>query len=173
MAHEVSPAWTVTPLDEANATAELDAIIAIEATCFTNPWTRQMYEEALGDGSVSRFMLARSAGDRIIGFCSYWQVVDEVHINNLAVLPEFRRQGIGRALLRRILADAVRQGATRALLEVRRSNDEARRLYESLGFTVAGVRRQYYSHPTEDALVLWREYLDHPVRGVLGPGGRS
>jgi ribosomal-protein-alanine N-acetyltransferase len=68
--------------------------------------------------------------------------------------------GIASALLRRVLAEGAKMGARRATLEVRRSNDIARRLYERFGFSVAGVRRGYYSQPTEDALVLWRESLD-------------
>ncbi len=170
MKPETVPAWSVTPLTDPR---DLDAVIAIEAESFTNPWTREMYEAELGNGGVSHFMLARGSDDGVVGFCSYWRVVDEVHINNLAVLPAFRRRGIGRALLQRILVEAAREGATRALLEVRRSNEEARRLYESIGFTVAGIRRQYYSHPTEDAVVLWREHLDRLVRSAAWGDGRS
>jgi ribosomal-protein-alanine N-acetyltransferase len=86
-------------------------------------------------------------------------VLDELHINNLAVLPEHRRAGIGTDLLLRVLADGVTLGANRATLEVRRSNEAAQKLYEKFGFTVAGVRRLYYSSPPEDALALWREGL--------------
>ena len=86
-------------------------------------------------------------------------MLDELHINNLAVLPAYRRSQIGTALLRRVLEDGARLGASRATLEVRRSNDAARMLYEKFGFSVAGVRRGYYSKPSEDALVLWRDGL--------------
>jgi ribosomal-protein-alanine N-acetyltransferase len=86
-------------------------------------------------------------------------VLDELHINNLAVLPSHRRVGVGSALLSRALAEGTALGARRATLEVRRSNEPARQLYERFGFSVAGVRHDYYSHPVEDALVLWREEL--------------
>ena len=94
------------------------------------------------------------------GYCATWFILDEVHINNLAVRPEHPRPRarVG-ACWRVSLAEGARQGAPRATLEVRRSNEAARRLYERFGFHVAGVRRDYYSHPTEDALVLWREDL--------------
>jgi ribosomal-protein-alanine N-acetyltransferase len=155
--------WTIEPL---SAQVDIDAILAIEHASFTNPWTREMYQSELQHDGVSFFSIARSRDGEAIGFCAVWRVVDEIHINNLAVLPAYRRQGIGRALLDRVLSDAAADGATRALLEVRRSNEPARRLYERLGFTVAGVRRGYYSHPVEDALVLWREHLesDAPTR---------
>jgi len=92
-----------------------------------------------------------------VGFCSFWLIADEVHINNLAVLPSERRAGIGSALLDRALLEGDRLGARRATLEVRRSNDAARHLYERFGFRVAGVRRAYYTDPIEDALILWRD----------------
>jgi ribosomal-protein-alanine N-acetyltransferase len=78
-------------------------------------------------------------------------------------LPEYRRQGIASLILGRVFAEGRRAGAGRATLEVRRSNEIARRLYERFGFTVAGVRRGYYRNPEEDALVLWREGFPEPL----------
>jgi ribosomal-protein-alanine N-acetyltransferase len=135
---------------------EVESILAVEQASFTSPWTRDMYLAELQNPEVSFFLLARSGG-AVVGFCSFWRVLDELHINNLAVLPNRRREGIGTALLTEVLRDGLRRGARRATLEVRRSNASARRLYERFGFTVAGVRSSYYSNPAEDALVLWRE----------------
>jgi ribosomal-protein-alanine N-acetyltransferase len=141
---------------------EIDEVLSIEEASFTNPWTREMYLAELANTGVSFVYLARDAGGRPVGFCSFWRVLDELHINNLAVLPEHRGTGIGSALLTRALAEGAALGAKRATLEVRRSNQAARRLYERFGFSVAGVRHSYYSHPVEDALVLWREELESP-----------
>ena len=138
---------------------QIDAVLAIEETAFTNPWTREMYLAELENRGVSYVFLATAADGRPVGFCSFWKVVDELHVNNLAVLPEFRRLGVARALMTFVLAEGHRLNAKRATLEVRRSNDPARRLYEQFGFTVAGVRPGYYTKPVEDALVLWRESL--------------
>lgn len=157
---DAMPEWPIEPLRTAS---DLDALLAIEETCFTNPWTREMYQAELAHAETAFFMLARTTDGAVIGFCSYWRVLDELHINNLAVLPAYRRQGVARALLAHIMRDAAAHGAIRALLEVRRSNDPARRLYEGMGFTVAGTRRAYYTSPVEDALVLWCEHLDRPV----------
>jgi ribosomal-protein-alanine N-acetyltransferase len=88
-----------------------------------------------------------------------WVVADELHINNLAVRPECRGAGVGRALLESVFRHAVALGARRATLEVRRSNAAAVKLYERLGFSVAAIRRDYYDHPVEDALVLWKDEL--------------
>ena len=148
--------WTVDPL---TSPSELDAILAIEQASFTNPWTREMYLAELQNTGVSFFFIAKDSGRRAVGFCSFWRVLDEVHINNLAVLPASRRQGVGTALLMRVLSEGARLGMRRATLEVRQSNDAARELYERFGFSVAGVRHGYYSNPVEDALVLWREEL--------------
>ena len=148
--------WTILPMRSA---AEIDAVLAIEETAFTNPWTREMYLAELENRGVSYVFLAASADGRPVGFCSFWKVVDELHVNNLAVLPEFRRLGVATALMTFVLAEGQRLGAKRATLEVRRSNDPARRLYERFGFVLAGVRPGYYTKPVEDALVLWRESL--------------
>ena len=146
--------WVVEPL---SSLAEIDAILAIEEASFTNPWTREMYLAELDHAGVAFFYVARDAGRRIVGFCSFWRVLDELHINNLAVSPEFRRQGVASALLARVIEVGAGMGSRRATLEVRSSNDVARRLYGGFGFVVAGVRRGYYTNPVEDALVLCRE----------------
>jgi ribosomal-protein-alanine N-acetyltransferase len=147
-------AWIVEPLATPE---EIDAMLAIEQASFTNPWTREMYLAELKNQGVSFFFLARDKNRQIVGFCSFWRVLDELHINNLAVLPEYRRSGIATALLRRVLEEAVRLGTRRTMLEVRRSNVPAQELYQKFGFTVSGVRSKYYTNPPEDALVLWRE----------------
>ena len=79
-------------------------------------------------------------------------------------MPEVRRTGAATALLTYVLDYGAGLGARRATLEVRRSNEAARLLYERFGFTVAGVRHGYYTKPVEDALVPWRENLAGPVR---------
>ena len=148
--------WIIEPLRHET---EIEEVVAIEEASFTNPWTRDMYRAELDKPDISYCYLARSAEGRVVGFCSFWRVADELHINNLAVLPQYRRKGAGSALLNHVLAEGARLGARRATLEVRRSNDPARLLYERLGFAVAGVRRAYYTKPVEDAIVLWRDEL--------------
>lgn len=136
---------------------DLEGVLEVEAESFTNPWTRDMYSWELQNRSVCHIFLVRTDDCHVAGFCAFWLVFDEVHINNVALRPRFRAQGIGTALLEHVLAEARRLGARRATLEVRASNERARRLYERLGFYVAGVRRNYYTEPVEDALILWRD----------------
>src|SRR5215217_5926907 len=149
-----SPRFRIEPLD---GQADLDGVLSVEAESFTNPWTREMYSWELQNRSVCHIYVVRTPECAVAGFCAFWLVFDEIHINNVAVRPQFRGQGIGTALLHHILGEAKQLGAKRATLEVRASNDAARRLYERLGFYVAATRRNYYTNPVEDALILWRD----------------
>jgi ribosomal-protein-alanine N-acetyltransferase len=153
--------WQIEPL----TAADVDEVLALEAAAFTNPWTRAMYVAELENPDVSFCFLARDLDRRLVGFCSFWRVLDELHINNLAVLPAFRRRGIASTLLGFVLQKGAAIGARRATLEVRRSNAAALALYERFGFHVGGVRGAYYSKPVEDALILWLEDLTPPHGG--------
>ena len=132
----------------ADARATSTTCCSIEESAFTNPWTRAMYLAELDNAGVSFCFLARDDQRRAIGFCSFWRVLDELHINNLAVLPDLRRRGIGSSLLAFVLQKGSDLGARRATLEVRRSNEAAQLLYQRFGFSVAGVREAYYRSPS-------------------------
>jgi [ribosomal protein S18]-alanine N-acetyltransferase len=134
---------------------DLDAILALDEVCFNRPWTRADYTRELADPARCFIFVARADG-RLVAYCSFWRIFDEAHINNFAVHPDWRRRGIGRALLTSSLAEAAALGAPKATLEVRASNAPAIALYERGGFVRAGLRRAYYTHPVEDALILWR-----------------
>lgn len=141
--------------DRLTSTAELDAILALDDVCFHRPWTRADYERELQDPGRCFLYVVRVDG-AVVGYCSFWRIFDEIHINNFAVHPSRRRQGLGRALLAHVVAEAAAFGAPHATLEVRASNTAAIGLYEAGGFSRAGLRRAYYTHPVEDALILWR-----------------
>jgi ribosomal-protein-alanine N-acetyltransferase len=148
--------WTI---ERTLSVSDLDEIVAIETAAFSNPWTRAMYLRELQNPDVS-FLYVLRVDDRIAGFCSFWLVLDEIHINNLAIRHEIQGQGLGTALLTHVLQAGASRGAERATLEVRRSNTPARRLYERLGFEVAATRPNYYVSPPEDALILWKGGLN-------------
>ena len=136
---------------------DLDGVLEVEGESFSNPWTRDMYVWELQNRSVCHIFIVRTPECPVAGFCACWLVFDEVHINNVAIRPAYRGLGMGTALLQHVLAEGRRLGARRATLEVRASNVGARRLYERLGFYMAGTRRNYYTSPVEDALILWRD----------------
>ena len=155
-------------LGRAHFDRDLDGILAVDAATFERPPTREAYLWEAANSDVSRFWIGRH-DDRVIAYCAGWVIFDELHVNNLAVDPGWRRRGVAAALLTFVLADAAAEGALRATLEVRRSNEAARRLYERFGFAFAGVRSAYYREPVEDALVLWR-----PREAVAGqPSGQT
>jgi ribosomal-protein-alanine N-acetyltransferase len=136
---------------------DFDAVIALESASFTNPWTREMLARELAPPTAARVYVLRLPAVPVAAFCACWVIVDELHINTIAVDAARRRQGLGRTLMLHVLADVAREGVSHATLEVRRSNVAAQRLYGSLGFAVAGVRKRYYTQPEEDALILWRQ----------------
>lgn len=138
---------------------DLDAVAELEARCFTNPWTREMLARELADSQVAHVFVLRLPGIPVAAFCSCWIVADELHVNTIAVDFPHRQHGLGTRLMRWVMAEAARRGAARATLEVRASNEAARRLYERLGFQVAARRSGYYTQPDEDALILWSAQL--------------
>jgi len=145
---------------EAATEDDVPALLAVERLCFTQPWTAQHFRDAMGDPEVGLVLVLRGAapsgdpGRGVLAYCSFQTVVDEMHIHNLAVDPARQGRGLGRRLLEFALGLGARRGAERALLEVRQSNWAAQRLYRSLGFRGVAVRRGYYTHPSEDALIL-------------------
>ena len=143
---------------------QIDDVLAVEDASFTNPWTRAMYLAELDNPGVAFCLIAIGARGNVVGFCSFWRVVDELHINNLAVLPAYRRRGVATALLTHVLEEGVALSARRTTLEMRRSNTTAQALYERFGFTLTAVRAAYYTHPVEDALIYWREDIEVPAR---------
>jgi [ribosomal protein S18]-alanine N-acetyltransferase len=138
---------------------DLEAVAALEARCFTNPWTREMLARELAQSDAAHVFVLRLGDRGVAGFCSCWIVADELHINTMAIDIEHRQRGLGTHLMRHVLLEAARRGAVRATLEVRESNEPAQRLYEALGFRVTAVRPRYYTHPEENALILWLENL--------------
>jgi [ribosomal protein S18]-alanine N-acetyltransferase len=133
----------------------LDGVLALDELCFHRPWTRGDYERELADPNRCFIYLAVVEG-ATIAYCSFWRIFDEIHVNNFAVHPAWRRRGIGKALLAFVVGEAASLGAPFATLEVRASNLAAVAMYERAGFRRAGLRRAYYTHPVEDALILWR-----------------
>ncbi len=148
----------------AQATVEdLPALAELERLCFTHPWSPSQIAQELAPGGGAGGVLALCSGSRprrtVRAFCAYRVVLEEMHVLDLAVAPAWRRRGLARFLLRVAMRRAARAGARRALLEVRAGNREALALYEKLGFARRGARRDYYSQPVEDAVLLEREPL--------------
>jgi ribosomal-protein-alanine N-acetyltransferase len=139
----------------------LPDILALEEACFSSPWTRKMLEWELTGNQFAHFIVAMhrgrsTAGNEraIAGYHCFWIVFEELRLMTLAVRESMRRQGIGTALAAEAFRVALGQAATRAVLEVRASNEPARSLYATMGFVQVGKRPQYYSNPIEDAVLM-------------------
>jgi len=130
----------------------LPAIAALERQCFSDPWSVEMLRPELPDDS-HEFLLAVE-GEELLGYVGLMTVLDEGYLSNIAVSPEHRRQGIAEALLKALLMRARARKLAFVTLEVRAGNTPAQTLYRKLGFTEVGVRRGYYEHPREDAVLM-------------------
>jgi ribosomal-protein-alanine N-acetyltransferase len=151
---------------------DLEEVLAIENASFQTPWTRGMFLSELDANPFARSVVARfPGGPQIVGYACFWIVMDELHVMNLAVHPDHRRQNIGQELTRWMLSLGYDKKCRSAMLEVRESNHSARRLYEKLGFKVIGIRRGYYRDPKEDALVMLIDPLAVVSPSVSSKGG--
>ena len=135
--------------------AHVFQIAEIEKLCFSDPWSEKSVASEL-ENRLSLWLVAMD-GDRVAGYVGSQSVLDEADMMNVAVHPDYRRQGIGRDLVL-ALAEALRKKGIRGLmLEVRQSNAPAIALYEQLGFGQVGLRPNYYRNPKENALILRKE----------------
>ncbi len=133
----------------------MPAVLAIERVSFPNPWHESTFRGEIQNRSLSfPLVMVQTEDNQVVGYIIFWQIGDEVQVNNIAIHPDFRRRGLGETLLRHALARAKQQGANYVSLEVRQSNFAAQALYRKLGFQSLGVRRFYYSNPAEDAIVM-------------------
>jgi [ribosomal protein S18]-alanine N-acetyltransferase len=133
---------------------DIDQILVIENLCFTIPWSRESFYNEIHTNQFATYVVLED-GDKIIGYCGVWIIVDEAHITNIAVLPDYRGRKLGDALLAKVIDLAREKGARFMTLEVRVSNVVAQNLYRKFGFKNGGIRKGYYTDNQEDALVMW------------------
>ncbi len=135
----------------------LDEIAELEQVCFSTPWSRNMLAEEL-DNACSAFLVALDDGGHVAGYAGLQVILDEGYITNVAVQPEYRRQGVAGQLLAVFLNFAKGNHLAFLTLEVRASNYGAIALYGGLGFRSVGRRKNYYEHPKEDAIIMTKEF---------------
>ncbi len=143
-----SSAFTILPL----SSDLLPGAAAVEQACFSLPWSEEGLRAELQKDGARCF--AAVAGDTVVGWAGLESVCGEGSVTNIAVLPGFRRRGIGKALTLALLDAAARLALDRLLLEVRVSNAPAIALYDMLGFVPVGIRPGFYDAPREDALIM-------------------
>jgi len=137
---------------------DLDALMDIERRSSRSPWSRQIFvEEMAREWAKVDLLRERSPSLRLCGFINYWLVRDEVHILNVAVHPDVRKDGHGSRLMEHVIGFAHKHHCRYLTLEVRRSNQPALRLYKKYGFRPVGIRPNYYAEDREDAIVMLLE----------------
>ncbi len=137
--------------------ADIDIVLTIEKRCFPNdPWNRISFEEELQNPLSRFYVLTDTEVGAILGYGGVWLMYDTGNVTNLAVSPDCRQQGLGRRLLTKLIDVCIEENMASITLEVRRSNTAAKALYASMGFTVQGMRRQYYKD-REDAVIMTKD----------------
>lgn len=136
----------------------IDGVMTVENLSFGIPWSREAFVEELTNNKAAIYLTAMADG-MVVGYAGLWKILDEGHITNIAVHPQYRSTGIGSLLLERLISVAREAGIVALTLEVRRSNLMAQALYQKYGFTVAGARKRYYADNNEDALIMWKHEI--------------
>lgn len=132
---------------------DLNQVVEIEKQIFSQPWSEKSFSDSIKDDN-NVYICAEIEG-KIAGYCGIWNVAGEGQINNVAVHPSYRNQGIARQMLQYAMDICKDLGTISYTLEVRKSNEYAIKLYEKLGFINCGVRKNFYDYPKEDAIIMW------------------
>lgn len=133
---------------------DIDQVLEVEHQAFTLPWSREAFISELTKNQFAVYVVIEIEG-KIVGYGGVWIVVDEAHITNIALLPDYRGRKLGLALMRKIMEISREMGAKTMTLEVRMTNLVAQSLYKKLGFQEGAIRKNYYTDNMEDALVMW------------------
>jgi len=133
--------------------SHLPQVLVIECDSYPDPWPEAAFMRELNASKIAVTIVA-CRGDTVLGYIISWMILDEIHIGNVAVASEYRRQGIGHRMMKWLLDEGVQRGCTFSTLEVRRSNQAALLMYQHFGFRAVACRKGYYSKPKEDAIVM-------------------
>jgi ribosomal-protein-alanine acetyltransferase len=134
---------------------DIKPMAEMDVLCFTAPWSEDSFAKEIRENHLAFYIVAETQG-RMVGYAGLWRIIDEGHITNVAVHPDFRRRGVGEALVSVLLTHTMENGITDHTLEVRVSNEAAISLYTKFGFEPAGLRKNYYEDNGEDAIIMWR-----------------
>lgn len=143
----------IVPMSECH----LEQVLQVEEACFTTPWTRADFHRELHENTMAVYRVAIVDGN-VVGYAGMWHVVNEGHITNVAVLHDYRRQGVGDKLMQSLIDIALEREMIGITLEVRMNNQAAQNLYVKYGFRPEGIRKNYYPDTKEDAIIMWKYF---------------
>lgn len=133
---------------------DIDDILEISNCSFAIPWSKNSFELELKN-TFAKYIIAKH-NNKVIGFGGMWLIIDEGHITNIAVHPEYRKFGVGSAILEKMISFSKENNIIGLTLEVRTSNIAAQNLYSKFDFKEEGIRKKYYEDNGEDAIIMWR-----------------
>ncbi|MEN6594590.1 MAG: ribosomal protein S18-alanine N-acetyltransferase [Clostridiaceae bacterium] len=142
--------------------SDVSRVHEIECACFRSPWSKNALLGELRN-DVAHYLVMELGGD-LIGYGGMWVLFEEAHVTNVAIMPDYRKNGRGRTLMLAMMERAVKYGAEKMTLEVRESNLVAQHLYEKLDFYQNGFRARYYSDTGEGALILWNSNIQKTLK---------
>ncbi|MBQ7562661.1 MAG: tRNA (adenosine(37)-N6)-threonylcarbamoyltransferase complex dimerization subunit type 1 TsaB [Lachnospiraceae bacterium] len=137
--------------------ADVDAVCAFEEAVFSMPWKKPDFLDMVRRDNLSYLVIEKDG--KVVGGAGIREILGDIELTNVAVLPEYRRQGLAKRLMKAVFEEGKRLGGNQMTLEVRKSNIAAIRLYEGSGFQTEGVRKDFYEKPAEDALIMWKRAL--------------
>lgn len=136
----------------------IDSVLVIDTLCFPTPWSRESFQKEIENNKFARYIIAKK-GEVVIGYAGMWLILDEGHITNIAVHPEYRGIGAGKLLLEALIEICKIELVNSITLEVRKSNIVAQSLYKKYGFVEEGIRKEYYGDNREDAIIMWKHSI--------------
>lgn len=146
---------------------DLEDICELELLSFSTPWSKESFLHELTKNAFAIYLVADVNGVAR-GYCGMWRVLDEAHITNVAIHPDWRGKKLGEKIMREMMKQARKAGTDRMTLEVRVSNNVARNLYYKIGFHDEGIRKGYYSDNMEDAIIMWVNLNDNVYMEAKG-----
>lgn len=141
---------------EAMKLEDVDSVFEIECCSFKTPWTKQAFVDEINNNKLCRYVVGKHK-EKIVGYGGMWFVMDEAHITNVAVHPQYKGQTVGQKIVQNMIELAIANKIKAMTLEVRPSNIPAKNLYKKMGFYECGLRKGYYADTGEDAIIMWKE----------------
>ena len=138
--------------------ADVRQIHEIEKLCFAMPWSEESIRKDVEENVVARWLVLDDGEGNVLAYAGMWFVLDEAHVCNVAVHPDYRGRGLGKMIFGALVETAKKNSMSLMELEVRRSNIVAQNLYHSFGFIDVGYRKRYYEDNKEDALLMFKEF---------------
>jgi ribosomal-protein-alanine N-acetyltransferase len=134
---------------------DIEDVAEVEKRSFNVPWSKESFRREIENNKVALYLVAK-VDNKAVGYIGVWRIINEGHITNLAVHPEYRKMGVANALVETMISLCSKEGIAAFTLEVRESNLIAQHLYRKFGFEDKGKRRGYYQDNNEDAIIMWK-----------------